>query len=125
MIKPIGPSFWKQETINRTSWHDKNIPEYKKQLPPYEMGTIQTIQELNKKSLQFINKITEAKNKITKPVKKRKHVDANNATTENETLKLQQSKAKLIALAHRQMIHRTDLWGQIHVIQNKLHELEV
>ena len=41
------------------------------------MGTIQTIQELNKKSLQFINKITEAKNKITKPVKKRKHFDAN------------------------------------------------
>ena len=125
MIKPIGPSFWKQETINRTSWHDKNITEYKKQLPPYEMGTIQTIQELNKKSLQFINKITEAKNKITKPVKKRKHVDTNNATMENETLKLQQSKAKLMALAHRQKIHRTDLWDQIHVIQNKLHELEV
>ena len=29
MIKPIGPSLWKQETINRTSWHDKNITEYK------------------------------------------------------------------------------------------------
>jgi hypothetical protein len=88
------------------------------------MEAIHTIQELNPQSLQFINKITEAKNSITKPFKKRKHVDANNATEEKETLKLQQSKAKLIALAHRNKTKRAELWTQIHNIQNKLYELE-
>ena len=62
------------------------------------MGAITTKQELKQQSLIFINKISEAKNKITKQTKKRKKDDAT-STSDNVTIKLQNTKARLLAQA--------------------------
>ena len=70
MKTTLGPSFWNQEKPTRTSWYEATITEYKQQLTPYQMGAITTKQELKQQSLIFINKISEAKNKITKQTKK-------------------------------------------------------
>ncbi len=67
MKTALVASFRKQESINRTSWLDDNITEYKKQLPPY-----QWTQYNNQQSLKFINKITEAKKSMTPLAQQRK-----------------------------------------------------
>ena len=125
MKTTLGPSFWNQEKPTRTSWYDANITEYKQQLTPYQMGAITTKQELKQQSLIFINKISEAKNKITKQTKKRKKDDAT-GTSENITIKLQNTKARLLAQATtKNKKQKSKIWARIHDIQNKIHELEV
>jgi hypothetical protein len=62
------------------------------------MGAVSTKQELKQQSLIFINKISEAKNKITKQTKKRKKDDATR-TSDNVIIKLQNTKARLLAQA--------------------------
>ncbi len=108
MKTALGPTFWKQEQPTHTTSNEVNITEYKKQLPPYNMEVIGTTQELDNQSLQFINLISQAKNKITKTLQEASWLQGVKKPTDSTST---QKTAN---------IPKEELWTRIYDIQNKL-----
>ena len=113
--------FWKQETVQRTVWNDSNISVYEGYLPAYDMGSVNTLTQLNKAANDFIHAISKAKEKITKRSYKRKVPDSNRTchTIRQKIHVLQQNKSELLTLAHRKgkRKYREDIWMNIHDVQ--------